>query len=285
MSATWSRGVVVGFDGSADSLQALRWALGAAERHDAPLTVASAYAVPFGMPDPDAESRDVREAVLDRAHQAVRAMRPPASTEVGFRAHPGSAAHLLVTCSRTADLVVVGRGACRGALGSVAVPTAAMSYGPVAVVPLGARTGPPGRVVACVDPDHDPAAVLDFAFDEARAAGQPVLIVCAVEPVRSSAVLDAELTGSTGLGPLTGDELAELLELWSTKYTDVERTITVRRGPADTALLDGVTDGDLVVLGGRRHPRAVGRLLGSVSDAVLRHTPGTAVVVHSRNER
>jgi nucleotide-binding universal stress UspA family protein len=205
------------------------------------------------------------------------------------RAEPGSAVHLLVTCSRTADLVVVGRSERAGldqlVLGPVSCPTAAMARGPVAVVPLRARPGRPRRLVAYVDPEHDPTTVLDFAFDEARAAERPVRIVHALEPARSAEALSAQLTGSGASRRPTSQELAELLEVWSTKYTDVDRTITVRRGPAAAALLQEVADDDLVVLGGRRHPRVVGRLLGSVPDAVLRQAPCTAVVVHSRDER
>ncbi|WP_369369870.1 universal stress protein [Promicromonospora sp. Populi] len=47
MSINWYQGVVVGVDGSHESLAALDWATHTADLHDARLTVVAAYAVPI----------------------------------------------------------------------------------------------------------------------------------------------------------------------------------------------------------------------------------------------
>jgi nucleotide-binding universal stress UspA family protein len=46
MNSTWYRGVVVGVDGSHESMAALRWAAYAADLHGARLTVVAAHPVP-----------------------------------------------------------------------------------------------------------------------------------------------------------------------------------------------------------------------------------------------
>lgn len=285
-SSGWAHGVVVGFDGSPDGRHALEWAAAVAERHDARLSVVTAYAAPYGMTGAYVDQTDVHASYVDEARRAVAELGVPAPGEVDVEAVAGSAVHLLATRSRGADLVVVGRSGRSGlerlVLGSVSAGTAAIAHGPVAVVPPGAGTATPDRVIACVDPDDDPGALLDFAFGEAAAAGRPVTVRHAYDPDPPARVLTEDL-GEPPAAVVA--ERARMLESWADKYADVAHTVEIRRGPAVKGLLEDVTAQDLLVLGGRRHPRVVGRVLGSVPDAVLRHAPCATVVVHEPARR
>ncbi|MFP3712166.1 universal stress protein [Puerhibacterium sp. TATVAM-FAB25] len=290
MDSTWTHGVVVGVDGSSDSRRALQWALGVAARHDAEVTAVCAYETPYapsappvtgGNDDARAESRDAALRVLQQV-AGVEEMRP----DVELRLEPGSPAHVLVQHSRTADLVVVGHSGVSGferfVLGSVSAATGAMARGPVAVVPPRARTGAPARVVVGVDPDGDPGAVLDLAFSEARAAGCMVQLVHVIA-ARTQDEAVAETRHYARLRrELAYDQMGDLLERWSEKYTDVDRAVAVRRGRPAEVLLDAVTPADVLVVGSRRHPVPAGRALGSVPDALIRTAPCPVVVVHPR---
>lgn len=292
MNDTWSLGVVVGVDASPESGHALEWAVRAAARHDGHVVAVSAYPTAWGP------LGAATAGVVDQARRecegfvrrAVGRLAPDAAAGVVRRAEPGNPAAVLLSWSRSADLVVVGRGGAAGldrlVLGSVSQLTAAMARGPVAVVPPTARVGAPDRVVVGVgDLDEDPTALLDVAFAEGRAAGCPVRVVHAVEPRSAADVLAAALLPSGPWDDTADAETRDLLERWSDKYTDVDRTVELRRGDAATVLLGEATERDLLVVGGRRHPATVGRLLGSVPDAVVRRARGTVVVVHDHRER
>lgn len=275
-----SHGVVVGYDGSPDSRHALAWAAAVAQRHGTRLTAVTAWAAPFETRAYD-DRTDVHASYVDAARRAVAELAEPVPSAVGAEAVAGSAVHLLATRSRVADLVVVGRSGRSGleriVLGSVSAGTAAIAHGPVAVVPPGAGTASPDRVIACVDPDDDPGALLDFAFGVAAVTECPVTVRHAYDPDPPARVL----TEDPGQSPAAVfEERARVLESWADKYADVAHTVEIRRGPAVRRLLEDVTARDLLVLGGRRHRRVVGRVLGSVPDAVLRHAPCATIVVH-----
>ncbi|MFP3712167.1 universal stress protein [Puerhibacterium sp. TATVAM-FAB25] len=292
MNDSWSIGVVVGVDASPESAHALEWAVPAAARHDGHVVAVSAYPPSWG-PLSAATAGAVDQARRECegfVRRAVARLAPDAAAGVVRRAEPGNPAAVLVGWSRSADLVVVGRSGAAGldrlVLGSVSRLTAAMARGPVAVVPPTARVGAPERVVVGVGGlDEDPTGLLDVAFAEGRAAGCPVRVVHAVEPRSAADLLASELLPAGPWDDTTEVETRDLLERWSDKYTDVDRTVELRRGDAATVLLDEATERDVVIVGGRRHPATVGRLLGSVPDAVVRRARGTVVIVHEHKER
>ncbi|MFP3712596.1 universal stress protein [Puerhibacterium sp. TATVAM-FAB25] len=292
MANTWMRGVVVGVDGSGDSRRALQWALGVAARHGAEVTAVCAYETPYSpyAPPITGGNEDLRDESRDAALRVIQDVSGVEETrpDIELRLEPGSPAHVLVEHSRTADLVVVGRSGISGferfVLGSVSAATGAMAYGPVAVVPPRARTGAPARVVVGVDPDEDPSAVLDLAFAEARAAGCSVLLVHVTPAKGDEVVADAQHHARLRR-ELAYDRMGDLLERWSDKYTDVDRTVAMLRGHPAEMLLSSVTLHDVLVVGGHRHPVPAGRALRSVPDALIRTAPCPVVVVHGRKER
>ncbi|WP_423464435.1 universal stress protein [Promicromonospora sp. MS192] len=285
MNSAWYHGVVVGVDGTAESMSALDWAARTADLHRARLTVVAAYPTPL-EPGPGASSLalDARE----QAHRAARAARDrlgdrrPGGREVRVLVLPGAAAHVLAQQSSTCDLVVVGRRALgaldRALLGSTSSALAAGAPGTVAVVPAGAATGEPRRIRVGAGREDEPD-LLETAFAEAAARGCPleVLHVTGTDPV-VSALLDKDR--ATGTWHESSDALTDRLLQWSRKYPGVAYTVVTRRGDPVVALLHNLARHDILVVGGRRHSAVTGRLLRSVPDAVLRTAPCPVLVVH-----
>ncbi|WP_166847183.1 universal stress protein [Isoptericola sp. BMS4] len=283
MSITWSHGVVVGVDGSDESYHAFGWALAAADRHDARLTLSHAEVIPVGpitpVPayDPGA-IQETTEALLRHALERS-GPRPDGATPVDASGSTGTPASVLVLQSRDAALVVVGRrgtGRTHRILGSVSAATAAHAHGPVAVVPAGSTGTAPARVVVGVGFDDDPTTALDLAFSEADRSGSPVALVHAIQP----ATQVARESGS-GDPPEIHQALRGLLDRWSGRYPGVTCEVDARPGVAAEVLLEHATPDDLLVVGGRRHSRLAGRLLGSVPDALLADAPCVVAVAHT----
>lgn len=281
----WHAGVLVGVDGSEAARRALDWAATVAARHGARLTVISAHEVPSSVGDlgfsPAQPQIDAEHAVEQALEQLARTH--PAALDVGGEVVQGRAAHVLVRRSRTSDLVVVGRrglsGADRVVLGSVSSAVAAMAHSPVAVVPEHAPGGAPRRVVAAVDTSH-PDIVLDYAFREAAASARPLEIVHVVD----AGVLAGSLPEYPGTGDgwheWAGRVVREEARRWADKHPEVPYEVTITEGRRSAVLLHHLQGDDLLVVGGRRHPSVVGRVLGSVPDRLLRSAPCPVVVAH-----
>lgn len=287
MNNTWYRSVVVGVDGSDESLAALSWATVTADLHGARLAVVAAHPVEA---DADPAAAGLAEEARERAHSAARAARErlhgwrPGGRDIEIRVLPGSAARVLAAQSTTDDLVVVGRRGLRAfdraLLGSVSSALAAGAPGTIAVVPAGAATDEPRKIRVGVGPVDEPD-VLGTAFAEADARGRPleVLHVTGTDPI-SSALLDMDPVAASWHEAAAVD-LADRLARWSDKYPTVTYTVVIRRGDPVATLLHGLVRNDLLVVGGRSHSAVAGRLLRSVPDSVVRGAPCPVLVVHS----
>jgi nucleotide-binding universal stress UspA family protein len=131
--------IVVGIDGSAGSLQALRHAIGIAQKFGSTVEAICAWSFPSAYsplpvawnPDEDAQ------AIVDGAADAVFGGSWPSWFTTAIR--EGSPADVLITRSSSADLVVVGsrgHGGFAGLLlGSVSSQCAEHAHCPVLVVP------------------------------------------------------------------------------------------------------------------------------------------------------
>ncbi|MGA4988745.1 universal stress protein [Nonomuraea bangladeshensis] len=193
--------IVLGYDGSAFSMQALDWALDEAELRGLSLTVAHAWQWPYGEAPEEARShlRKAAEHVL--WHGADCARHTSSGLTVETDLHEGPAAERLLELSHEAALVVVGsRGLSalpRAVVGSVAGYVATHAHCPVIVVrgpgPLPAASQPGPVVVADRDPD---GVVLDFAFEEAALRRLPL-----AAPAELSADLSADLSGRAARHP------------------------------------------------------------------------------------
>lgn len=289
MSITWYDGIVVGVDGSAESLAALDWAARAADLHATHLTVVATYGVPI-TPDPGiggliGEMRAQARRAADAARTWLAAHHPGRDAEVVVVS--GDAAFELSRRSKTCGLVVVGRRGLgkfdRMVLGSTSSALAATAPGAVAVVPAGATTGDPGRIRVGVDRDDEPD-VLGAAFAEAAVRGCALEVLHVTDNDAVSVALPEMDPVAASWREAAKADLADRVARWSEKYPRVTCTIVMRRGDPASVLRHGLTPDDLVVVGGRRHQPLMGRILRSVPDALLRAAPCPVVVVHAHHD-
>lgn len=193
-------GVVVGVDGSEQSLRAAHWAAAEAYRRGLRLTVVTAYSLPafaassmdggYAMMD-DSALRAGAEKVMAEARQFLRDY----TGEVEFRIEPGDPSGVLLEYSKQAEVLVVGsrgRGGFFGRLlGSVSSAVPAHAKCPTVLVPLkfssrgeNALTTPTGAipiVSAQTDPQASPKA---SAQDDGDRAPQS-LIAEGAHPIRT----------------------------------------------------------------------------------------------------
>lgn len=300
MSADRSGGsVVVGYDGSATSIEALTWGLEAARLRGAPVVVV--YACP---PTPEvvaqfggsiaADFAALEEAatqVLAEAREQARRVAPDVIVDTRVVYAPAAAA--LLTDTDDAAMVVIGSRGLGGfgelLVGSTAVQLASHASCPVVVIRPPAAGGQPspgsasGRVVVGIDGSTASDDAIQLAFAEARLRGVGVTAVHAWEKP------PYDLPPSHDPPPtyLVADELARtesglldgLLGTWPSKYPDVDlRTEAVNGDPVE-ALVTRSPGATMLVVGSRGHGGFSSLLLGSVSHGVLHHAHCPVVIV------
>lgn len=289
MSAHQGRVIAVGVDGSGTALDAVRWAATTAADRDDPVRLVMATQWILGPPGEDGPEREpgLREVVLDTARDALaraadvlRSIAPASEVQTAVRSGPPTPA--LLAESRDARLLVLG---CRGLggfagllAGSVTISVAAAAACPVVVV-RGVR-GPIGRlpVVVGIDGTACSEAALAFAFAEASSRRVPVLAV----HVWSDAMVDPVVGPAIDWAALAADAqevIAERLAGWTEKFPDVEVGRRVVRDNAAATLVDMSVGAQLVVVGTRGRGQLRGAVLGSVSQALLRHSSCPVAVV------
>jgi nucleotide-binding universal stress UspA family protein len=289
MTRSAGASVVVGVDGSEQSLRAVTLAARLAAERGRGLRVVYAFVwpllrVPLG-PVPEAPA----EGGL--AHQAQRivaeALAVAVSAQPGLHATGdvvvGTPANVLLGQADNATLVVVGDRGLGGftslLVGSVAIQVAAHASCPV-VVTRG-EAWRPGDILLGVDDSPDGQRAVDFAFEEASMRGVGIIALRAyTHPVSS---------GPGDMIPLVYDPRdmaaeeetipAEMLAGHQERYPDVvvQRRL-VHKGAAH-ALLDAAEQATLVVVGSRGRGGFAGLLLGSVSHAMIHHAPCPVAVV------
>lgn len=288
--------VVAAVDGSDDSLRALKWALDAARRREAPLRIVHVrqYApwtrpevLAAGPPDPD------EDPVLDRVRDHLAQQNGlPAVEYVALEGAPGA---LLPEAGATARLLVLGsRG--RGGfasllLGSNSLAAARDAECPVVVVPRpgrGGEKGTPGGpdrpVVAGLNADSPDEATLAFAFAEAALRGARLRILAAYPWPLQTWMPPGEMPP-----PQAGQDAVEhetrlltdgFLAPHRERHPEVTAETDVLPGDAAGHLVDASRDAELVVVGRhRRRLLAPARMMGSVTQAVLLHAVSPVAVV------
>ncbi|MFJ6664974.1 universal stress protein [Streptomyces sp. NPDC091383] len=279
--------VLVGVDGSEESLRAVDRAAEEAALRGAPLRLVyaslweryegSLIAQEVGKPAEEVMGQDIMDAAERRAHRHHPELRLTTSVladEPSFG---------LVNESSTARLVVVG---CRGRnavtellLGSVSLSVAARAHCPVIVLRGGpGRRTTPGRVVLGVaGKDAGPAAVR-FAAEEAALRGVPLEAVRAWRRPAHGTTGHPLLAGGPAQAP--EEEAAETLE---EALRDVPEGLDQHRrtaeGHARDILVDASRDAGLLVVGARRRAGHTGPRLGRVAHGVLHHAACPVAVV------
>ena len=287
--------VVVGVDGSASALSAVRLAADEAAARNRPLRIVHAFIwpqlkVPLGpSPFGPAEGGLRNQAERVVAEAVAEATKTASGATVTGAVVTGAPAVVLVHESHHAALIVIGSrglGGFSGLLvGSVAVQVAAHAECPVMVVRGAARSD--GPVVVGVDGSPLSNLAVGFAAEEAALHGTDLVAVHTFTGPVSA--------GPGDMLPLVYDPslvesqenlvLAESLAGIRERYPDVPVTARLVRGRAARALIEQSRAAQLVVLGARGLGGFTGLLLGSVSQAVLHHAHcPLAIVRPARSE-
>ena len=178
--------ILIGYDGSEESANALRWAVREARLRKMPLVICHVWHWPFAMSP--SVSDTLERFRLHERHTAESGAIIARGTAPGLhasaRAVRGPAAATLLGLSGQAGMLVVGHRGNEGfddlLVGAVAAQLAAHAYCPLVVVRKEPVPSERGLVVAGVDGSPAGNAVLAFAFREAALHGVGVHLVFAV---------------------------------------------------------------------------------------------------------
>ncbi|XKH52077.1 universal stress protein [Citricoccus nitrophenolicus] len=273
--------VLVGVDGSSESLDAARWALTEASLRR--------WSVWFARVSPPAQVVDPQVDVAYR-HSAMQAADPvfgeleaaakDLRVPVHFSLLFGQAGDVLVRLSARAGLNVVGhrhRTGLPSRLDSVAATLAAHAQCPTAVIPSSDHSQAnstydrpaadqsqfAGQIVAAVEPGPAAATVLSVAADIAQRHNRPLNAVT--------------------VGPATEDQsvLRDLLTHLQAKHPGLRCSVHTLSGRPVHEITEAARDSWLLVVGTRGISGLPGMLRGSVSQALLQHVTSPVLVVPS----
>ena len=286
--------VVVGIDGSEQSLEAVRTAAAEAARRHLPLRIVHAFVWPLlhvrvgpvagDMPGTGLEQH--AQELLGEAASAAREVAP--RLEITTDLVDGAATPVLLEASRTAALLVLGDrglGSVSGLIvGSVAVHASAHAHCPVLVV-RGTVT-PSGPIVVGVDGSESSELAVGFAYEEAARRGAPL-----------SAVMAWHESDPAGAHQWrSADDAAELFEAearrvlseslagWREKFPEVDVRPEAVHGHPRQVLVERSHIAQLVVAGARGRDTFKGLLLGSVSQSLVYHSGCPVAVVRGIEE-
>lgn len=294
MSQVSSRPVVVGADGGGTDGPALRWAAWYASRTGRPLLAVhasepealAARAAGAGAPDITAllEAEDVRG---ENVRTAVSQLAAEMGIEASAVIERGSPVRALLEHQDEAELFVVGTGR-KGVLeefvlGTTSIGVAAHATVPVVVlnpeVDVDALTA--GRIIVAIDGSQDSLAAARAAMAHAAATGSAVTAVTAwyLEVVDGYVVTEPDSPEWKQIEHDRRVMLEDVLRPARAQHPDVEVELSVRRGPIVGTLREAGQDVDLIVVGSRGRGSFAGRLLGSVSQRVMRSASCPVMVV------
>lgn len=286
--------ILVGVDGSPESLLALHWAVDTAGQRGRPVRVVRGYPSDFGQWPAAAMAGYVPppmpvDAFQEELDEAVRYARD----RLGESAASGlltviDPAHAILTEADGAELVVVGsRSRSRMAaavLGSVATAVASKAPCPVVVVRGvdepgqdggASRSGP---IVVGTDGSPDSEDALTFGFEEAARSGRSVEVVYCWNPQ----VDFAETIASTD--DLLEGWLVEHLKPYQAKFPTVPVHAAVVEGRPAVRLIELSGKASMVVVGSRGRGGVKGLLLGSVSQSLLLQADAPVAIVRTQEE-
>jgi len=281
--------IIVGYDGSAGSAEALDWAMREARLRHLRLTLchtwSAGYAAAGAEARPKGRSRARADAVDPECEHArevlamgtrrVQAYEPAMTPEQLLACGP--AARVLCEQCSGSDMLVVGSRGIGGLpgllLGSVSLQVAAHARVPVTVVRGRWRPAAgqyPLPVVVGIDGSVGSRAALDFAVEEATLRDVPLVAVCAL----------SDAAGVFGTGRSIEADFMTALGKVEADHPDLLAEKRVEQGAPRSALLAAASHGQLLVVGARGRRGLPEMRLGSVSLAVLHHAPCPVTVVH-----
>ena len=285
--------VVVGVDGSEESLRAVEWAALEAKRHSWPLRIVSAPALVPRMHGPSTSPeemacalRGIAARALDAAITRSEEVAPGLPLTTGLLSGPPALA--VAESGADASMLVVGARGAGGfaamVLGSVSRYAASRAPCPVVVVREETMAVHREIAVGIRDP-QDTGAALAYAFEEAALRGADLVAVhtwywfpSALRlPVGEAAELRS--VDPDRISAEAARSLTTALKGWRDEYPGVRvRQDIIHRHPG-RVLASYSARADLVVLGRHNHPVGPGPGIGSVQHAVLDHAHGPVAVI------
>ncbi|MFF4505052.1 universal stress protein [Streptomyces sp. NPDC001401] len=291
------RPVVVGLDGSRESLAAADWAAREALRRGLPLRLVHAWEglSPDASPLPELEApRYWARRILRGAMDQINERYPQVYLSAEQIARP--AADALVAAGTEGELLVLGSRAFSGLggfmAGSVALATVARVTRPVILVRADRSAedehvpdeeGRPSAhtpyrdVVVGVDTAHPCEELLAFAFESAALRSAPLRVVHAwhVPYAQSAAVARMSAVARQA----AERALDATLRPWREKFPTVKVLELVENGRPAQQLLDASQDAGLLVVGRRVRPARLGTHTGPVAHAVMHHVRCPVAIV------
>ena len=284
--------VVVGVDGSEESLRAVEWAALEARRRSSPLRIVSAPALVPRIHGYNASPAAIANALRGIAARALNAAitrcdevapRLPVTTDL----LSGAPALAVADCGADASMLVVGARGAGGfaamVLGSVSRYVATRAACPVVVVREESMALHREIAVGIRDP-QDTDHTLAFAFEEAALRRADLVAVHTWFWFPAALHLPAagkELrpTDPDRIAAEAASSLAAVLGGWREKYPGVQVRHDIIHGHPARVLASYSGRADLVVLGRHGHPADAGPGIGSIQHAVLDHAHGPVAVV------
>lgn len=299
-------GVLVGFDGSTQSMLALHYAAVAARHSSRALTVVTAFGATAQIETARSSTTDrsgsdhaleAAKIVLNDARRYLRSHPGP----VAYRAERGDPSGVLTNLSAEAELVVVGargRGGFLGRImGSVSSALPAHAHCPTIVVPRHYQIAAPEAQGRSASPGSGPHPVLvgvdgsqhsriaalhaaQFAQDQ-HAPLHLLLVLPSLEGwLDWYPELDAPDPGFIDRRRVQLEDFLHTEATWVRKhYPGLSVTCSVRPGDPAAQLSRSTREALLTVVGTRGRAGFSGALLGSVSRSVLLQATGPVMVV------
>lgn len=287
------RDIAVGLDGSDVSADALRWAAALAQATSAEIRALSTWQMPLvaslpsvvgGLPSQAFMANQCSESLAEALEAAGL------DHEIPSEVRQGGSGEVLAAETAIADLVVVGRtgigrrsGISRAAevlLGSTARYVINNADGPVATVPGGRHWADDPSVVVGVDGSPASLAALAWAVEN-MPQSSPIHALRAI-PSYLEGMLALDRGFMDRIEEATRIELDENIEaavghLGADAIDRVQRWVVVEN--ARDALTEPGFEIDVIVVGERGRTGLAARLIGSVSDHVVRHASCPVIVV------
>lgn len=255
--------VVVGVNDTPASRQAVEAGAREAAQHQCRLELVHVLDWEPALPWPTTfDPPGGRESVLSRAVAIAHSVAPDVPVET--RLMEGSAVAGLLRCSHCCSMVVIGDGdlPCRTCLPceALAVQVAARSLSTVLITR--SEPGRPGPIVVGLDDSPASERALEFAFDEASAQRDGLVVVRAGDRDTPA-----------------GADIEAVVEPLARRYA-VQPEIHDVAGCPDEVLRRYAEHAGLVVVGARGL-RPYDGLLGWVAQTLLHHAPGPVALVRT----
>jgi nucleotide-binding universal stress UspA family protein len=278
-----SPSVVVGIDGSRNSLTAALWAVDEAVERDIPLRLVYAIEANGGSMTPEDSARELAtaETAVRTTFAAIESGNKPVKLEVEIL--QGRPTDVLLEAGRAAEMICVGpigiKNVTAGRIGSTAAELAMRAHCQVAVVRGYDRSNERDSIVAEIDSSPDSDAVLDRGIYEAVLRNAP-LVVISVWQSRPTDVHDAHWIAERNR--LVRADLDRRLAGRTRRHPELDVTPVAAHGSLLDYLSRHARSTQLVVVG-RRRARGVAEMVGAPCYAAVRDTDCSVLVCSSLN--